>query len=365
LIAEHDPVSFGPACLLLALSATEDLGFAEGAARAALEANQRRGATGGVAMCSAMLALIVYRKGSVLEAEAYARAAVELTPPMLVVSSLGNHAALLDALVERGHLEEATAALETAGLMGELPQIGIAALLLDRRAQLFLARGDLEAARADLLEAEKLATGWGLLNPAFCSWRARSAALHARLGETDRARSLAAEDLERAEAYGASRAQGIARMTMGLAADDDHERIHWLSRAVGALEHSPASLEHARALAELGAALRRSNRRSDSRAPLQHAIDLARRCGAAPLAERAHDELRATSARPRRLVFTGVDSLTASELRIAKLAAGGRANPEIAQELYVTRKTVETHLTSVYRKLSITSRRELADALAR
>lgn len=74
--------------------------------------------------------------------------------------------------------------------------------------------------------------------------------------------------------------------------------------------------------------------------------------------------MRATGARPRRLVYSGVDALTASELRVARLAAAGQSNPEIAQSLFVTRKTVEAHLSNVYSKLDITSRRQLSAALA-
>ena len=93
-------------------------------------------------------------------------------------------------------------------------------------------------------------------------------------------------------------------------------------------------------------------------------MELAHRCGAAGLAERARTELRATGARPRRLVRTGADALTPSERRVAELAAGGRTNREIAAELYVTLATVETHLRHVFQKLDVHARTELRDALA-
>ena len=78
----------------------------------------------------------------------------------------------------------------------------------------------------------------------------------------------------------------------------------------------------------------------------------------------AKTELRATGARPRRIVLTGLDSLTASELRIAELACQGLTNREIAQTLFVTARTVEGHLTSVFRKLLVDSRDKLPAALA-
>ena len=95
------------------------------------------------------------------------------------------------------------------------------------------------------------------------------------------------------------------------------------------------------------------------RALLREALDVAHRAGAAPLAERAETELRATGARPRRAVLTGVEALTASERRVAELAADGLTNREIAQALFVTMRTVEGHLTSVFAKLDVRSRAEL------
>jgi DNA-binding CsgD family transcriptional regulator len=141
--------------------------------------------------------------------------------------------------------------------------------------------------------------------------------------------------------------------------------IALLREAVEVLEPSPCRLEHAHALLELGAALRRSNQRADARGYLRPALEMAHQCGATPLAQRAQRELAATGARPRRVALSGIDALTASERRVAELAAGGLSNPEIAQQLFVTRKTIETHLAHAYQKLSISSRRQLPDALGR
>jgi DNA-binding CsgD family transcriptional regulator len=110
--------------------------------------------------------------------------------------------------------------------------------------------------------------------------------------------------------------------------------------------------------------LRRLNRRSQSREPLREGLDLAFRCGAQRLAARARSELRASGAKPRRLVLTGEQALTPSERRVAELARTPMTNPEIAQALFITLNTVEGHLRHVYRKLGITSRRDLAKALA-
>jgi DNA-binding CsgD family transcriptional regulator len=136
-----------------------------------------------------------------------------------------------------------------------------------------------------------------------------------------------------------------------------------LDESVSSLSDSPAVLERARSLTELGAALRRAGQRASARERLGEALDLAARCGARPLGARARDELRATGARPRREWRTGVEALTPSELRIVRLAAEGRTNREIAHELYVTLKTVEGHLARAYTKLGIEGRPQLAEAL--
>ena len=129
------------------------------------------------------------------------------------------------------------------------------------------------------------------------------------------------------------------------------------------LDGSAAQLDRAYALAELGAALRRANNRADARAPLRDALELARRCGAAGLAKQAFEELQATGEKVRRWTPIGVESLTPSERRVAEMAASGMTNRQIAQALFLTVKTIETHLAATYDKLGIRSRRELPEAL--
>jgi DNA-binding NarL/FixJ family response regulator len=103
---------------------------------------------------------------------------------------------------------------------------------------------------------------------------------------------------------------------------------------------------------------------SDSSTSFAEALDSAHHIGATGLANRAETELRATGARPRRVLLTGFEALTPSERRIAEFAAKGHSNREIAQALFVTRRTVETHLTHVFQKLTVRTRTELAGALA-
>jgi DNA-binding NarL/FixJ family response regulator len=137
-----------------------------------------------------------------------------------------------------------------------------------------------------------------------------------------------------------------------------------LAEAVAVAEAGGAVLERLRALVELGALLRRSGARKDARAPLREALDLALACGARPLAERAQEELVASGAQPRRLRESGPDALTPAESRVAAMAADGMTNRAIAQALFVSEKTIETHLRSVFRKLDVGSRSQLPGALA-
>jgi DNA-binding CsgD family transcriptional regulator len=147
--------------------------------------------------------------------------------------------------------------------------------------------------------------------------------------------------------------------TLGLISGD----LELLRQSAAVAATSGAELENAQSLYELGAATRRDGRRSEAREPLYAALEKAYRCGATVLAARAREELVATGARPRGAVRTGVDALTPSELRVSRMAAAGMTNPEIAQELFVTIRTVQVHLTNSYRKLDIASRKELRAAL--
>jgi DNA-binding CsgD family transcriptional regulator len=235
------------------------------------------------------------------------------------------------------------------------------------RGRLRLAQGRAAEALADFQACGTLfaADVWGMPIRETGYVHARSGAALAllRLGQRQNACQLADAELADVRAFGAPRALGIALRAAGLA-HGGQEGLALLGASVAALDNSPALLERARSLAELGAALRRDGQRAAARDPLTRALDLATRCGARPLAAMAHDELRAVGVRPRRPWRTGVDALTPSELRVARLAAEGRSNREIAGELYVTLKAVEGHLARAYAKLGIDGRSRLARALA-
>jgi DNA-binding CsgD family transcriptional regulator len=129
------------------------------------------------------------------------------------------------------------------------------------------------------------------------------------------------------------------------------------------LEDAAAPVELAYALIDLGAALRRDGERTNARPLLSRAYELAEAAGAGRAADAARTELRSAGGRVIVAGGGGIASLTPSERRVADLAADGRTNREIAQQLFLSPKTVETHLGNVFRKLDISSRQRLADRL--
>jgi DNA-binding CsgD family transcriptional regulator len=262
---------------------------------------------------------------------------------------------LVAALVERGELDEAEAVLDAHGLADGLSWMWYE--LIPVRVALALARGDLGRARAQLAAAPPERA----LLPLYMAPCEVELALAD--GQRERALERAQAMLMVAESFGAPGKLGVAQRLMGLATGSD-DGIELLRSAVETLDRSPRRLELARALVDLGASLRRCGQRTEAREPLRRGLDIAQRRGAKILADRAMEELRATGARPRRLVLTGVESLTPSELRVARLAAEGRSNREIAQALFVTGATVETHMAHVFQKLDLRSRDQLSVALA-
>jgi DNA-binding CsgD family transcriptional regulator len=265
-------------------------------------------------------------------------------------------------LVDQGQLdaaEEALAPLDSEAERGSV----IAAEARFARGRLRIAQGRVAEGLEDFLAVGELLTRAHITCPGYLPWRSEAALAHLALGHEEPARRLAADELELAREFGAPRALGVAKRAAGVVAGGERGAF-LLREAVDAFERGDARLERARALADLGALLRRRNRRSEARELLREALDAAHRSGARRLAQQAETELRATGARPRRVVLIGVDSLTASERRIAEFASEGLTNREIAQSLFITDRTVEGHLTSVFRKLRLDSRDQLAAALA-
>ena len=326
----------------------------------------RSGSARGLVATYSSLGLLNLRLGRLPEADAAARVALRVLQEGDFAPGLAFAATVLaDVAIEAGELDDAQA------LLALLPQAGWPAgvgtvLIPATRGRLRLAQGRAADALADLQACAAMFSPevWGIEMHDVGYLHARSGAALAllRLGQREPARALAQAELDDVEAFGAPRALGIALRVAGLA-EGGGRGLALLDESVASLRRSPALLERAHSLAEQGAALRRAGRRTAAREPLAEALDLAARCGARPLAARTREELKATGARPRRAWRTGAEALTPSELRVARLAAEGRTNREIAHDLYVTLKTVEGHLSRVYTKLGIEGRARLSEAL--
>jgi DNA-binding CsgD family transcriptional regulator len=384
-------VSSMPIFLLLR---TDDLDVAERAIELYGSAARARG-TALIAGSAYLRAELAYLRGEIARAEPDARAAVEAARQGGFPLAFPLWASVLtDVLIERGELDAADHELEASGMHGNLPDDFWFNPVLHSRGCLRLAQGRSDEGLEDLLEAGSRSLRHGLENAALLptaavaaiefarlrdrkpargllemyrrmvrEWGTLSAVALTAMGKGRPARGMAELYLRNARAWGTPRTIGIGLHALGVV-EGGEKGIRRIREAVASLERSPARLDHAKALTDLGAALRRANRRAEAREPLREGLEMARRGGALAVAQRAHEELEATGEKLRPLVAGGVESLTPSERRIAELAAEGRSNREIAQSLFLTVKTVETHLSNSYRKLDISSRRQLGPALS-
>jgi DNA-binding CsgD family transcriptional regulator len=355
--------------LFVALIFGEDFPLARRMLDEEVDNARRRGSAAQFLNAAAFRSMLFYRLGALAQAEADARAALEAAqlhagsgrsggPPEPSLHAPMALAVLLETRVEREELEDAERLLTQSGLARADSHLLLFSFLVGARARLWAAQRHPREAIDELLALGRRLEG-RIVTPGFVPWRSQ-AALALAGDNPDEALRLAREELELARAFGAPRALGVALQAAALTGRED-DCLTLLREAVAVLEESPARLEHARALVELGATLRRRGQRSEARAALEHGMDTAQACGGTALAQRAREELRASGARPRRLALSGVDALTGAERRVADLAAQGLTNRQIAQDLFVTLATVETHLRHVFQKLDISSREQLAE----
>jgi ATP/maltotriose-dependent transcriptional regulator MalT len=333
---------------------------------AAIEELRERGWVVQLAFGHAHRANVQVRRGALLEAEAEAALAWEMAAGLGPTYPAWWYAFVnyLQALLARGEPDRAFDLAERTGVGDYVPDAIVFPMPLVVRGELRIANGDHERGVQDLLSAGRWMEERDLLNPSWSHWRMAAASSLALLGRADEAVALVAEAVERARRSGAVWALGRALRAAG-ELERGERSLELLAESVAILEGSSARFELASSLVSHGAALRRTRRRLEARQPLRRGLDLASRCGATGLERRAREELSAAGARPRSAHVTGIEALTPSELRVCQLAARGLGNPEIAQQLFVARRTIESHLASAYRKLAIASRADLAAALER
>ena len=355
MIAEDTSEALGWYMATYALLTCEAFDLARETIDQAIADGHRRGssfARAGALGCRSVLAI---NEGRLLDAEADARASAEGGIPPIMVPV--NASFQVRALSEQGRLDDAEQVMREAGIEHGPGGPTVLRWIPWGRAILHEARGDIDAVRVDVAPLEEDDRAGRSMKA--LSWRALLARTLSRSGHSSEAEGLAAEHLEWAKWWGRPGALGIARRAAALAGPDD-ARVEGLEEAVETLASSSLAAEHARALKDLGVSQLRSGRKADGKATLGLAVEAAVACGARGTANAANAELEVAGAAPRRL---GFDELTASERRVAGFAAEGRTNREIAEELFVTPKTVENHLTRVYSKLGVGSRSALSEVL--
>lgn len=360
-LLEEGASSLGFTGMVLGLRWADRLDDAERLLDRAIEIARRRGSTTDFSHAMTLRASVYRRAGRLRDAEADARVALAavLDPAWSFARGV---VPLVGSLLDQGRAEQAGhelgAVVGDAEIHDSPPMIPVLLARMWVRA----ARRELPEALADWDEAVRRADRLRGVNAGWIEDLAVVADVHHALGDVAAARGVAAQALGLARRWDTPGAIGQALHARGRLEAPD-ESVETLRAAVELLAQSPARLQEARARVTLGGALRRRGHRVESREPLRDGYELARRCGADVLAEAARSELRASGVRLRREALTGADALTPSEQRIARMAAGGLSNAEIAQELFVTVKTIEMHLTHVYRKLEIGRRAQLAQAL--
>ena len=334
-------------------------------ARAAVDAAQAdargKGSMLGSGLAHCFRALLEHRIGGLPSAEGDFRHAIEITPSARWAARTYALAFLIDILLDRGRPDEAATVLAASGMPDRAPPLLPFLMLQQSRGRLRITLGEIDSGVADMHAA---AQGFaaGAFGSCLWPWRSLHALELAREGEWAQGLELAREEEALTRAFGAPRAHGISLRALGVVEGGD-PGIGSLREALAVLDGTPAVLERSRALIDLGALLRREGHRAEALERLRDGLDLAHRCAAGALAEQARSEMVLAGARPRRDAAHGRDALTASEVRVARMAADGMMNREIAQGLFVSLRTVETHLTHVYRKLSIDSRDSLAGVL--
>ncbi|OWA05209.1 helix-turn-helix transcriptional regulator [Streptomyces sp. CS113] len=271
----------------------------------------------------------------------------------------------LMALVHTGRTDEALRHADRFDLR-EAPENWELNRYLYARGVLRAATGDPAGALHDFLECGRRQAAREVISPVVTPWRTAVAECRLALGGGPEALALATEELRLARVWGTPRTVGRALRVLGTATGG-RRGLELAEEAVRILRDAPADTdtELIPALLAQGRQLLDAGERGRARARLREAAELAERKGALRWLTLAGQALREGGARSPVASRTGADALTGSERRIAELAADGRTNTEIADLLHLARRTVETHLTSTYRKLRIRRRTELPGALTR
>jgi DNA-binding CsgD family transcriptional regulator len=345
----------------MALAAAGEAEKAAGQIERALDTARRRGSV--VSYCGALSIRSRLRlwRGDLPGAEADAREISELGDQGMARDYVNG--SLVASLTLQGKLDEADEAVRAGPLGGEIPSYIVFNPGLHARGALRIAQGRIEEGLSDVLRCGERQEAAGATNPADLPWRGTAALTLAKLGRDAEAELMSAAHVKAAREFGVPAVVGAAeRVRATIVGGSEGLRI--VESAVKRLEGSPATLEHALALLELGRARHATGDEAGARTTLQEARVLAEQCGAEPVVALALEATVAAGGRPRRGQAQGAEALTPAERRTAEEAARGLSNRDIAQAHFVTEKTVEAHLSRVYRKLGINSRAQIGPRLS-
>ena len=346
-----------------ALLFADELEFEAQICNAAMTDARLRGSPMAFATASYCRAWPLFLRGEVTEAVADAESALAARSDGWA-AYLGSTVAILAlALLESAGAAAARAVLDAALTDEELRRSTQFGLVAWANGHVLVAEERPAEALQSLLETGEFLSRTGFDQPALLPWRNDAVLAAFALGDSELARSMAGDALSMARAGGVPRLIA-ASLRVSARLERGERAIALLREADAILAPSPPRLERLRVLIELGAALRRANKRAEARGPLQEGAMLAGAGGAARLAAFARDELAASGLRVARRPDAESAGLTPSELRVARLAAEGHSNREIAQMLFVTVKAVEYHLGNTYSKLGIQRRGQLSGRLA-
>jgi DNA-binding CsgD family transcriptional regulator len=255
-------------------------------------------------------------------------------------------------------------AREAAGRADELAQRGMGHLYLRGRLQATLGLLELGLARPQaaiekLAPVADLAESHGVREPGVLPYAPDLIEAYARVGEREAATKELAKLAELANAVDRRWALAAVARLHGLLGRDDDVDEHFGAALELHEQGAGSAFERGRTELLYGERLRRAKRRVEAREHLRNAIELFDGLGAAPWSEQARRELRASGESIPRRDPTAPEKLTPQELQVALQVAEGRTNRDVAAALFLSPKTVEFHLTRVYRKLDIHSRAEL------
>jgi DNA-binding CsgD family transcriptional regulator len=358
-----DPVHSTVAGAALALVWAGDLNKAADICAQALETAQRMASPTGEGLALFARSEIAFQRGNLTAALNDAHQAVQL----FQLIGAGTLEAAAAAALIRVRLTRGEAGLVPAQVATGAPRASghpfVLAMRQETNGMIAAAQANHALALRQFLEAGRQLMAAGMVNPGCSSWRSRAVGQLVALGQVWEARTLAQAEMALARSWGSPGPLGRA-LIAAAAAYEGADRRALLAEAVSVLEDSGCRLQLARALIGLG-----SETGTDTAGPgraasdmLERGLSLAEACGAVALAATAQRAMHANGTRPRgHLAST---ELTSAERRVADLVMTGMSNQDVADKLTLSKRTIDTHLGRIYRKLGITGRDRLNEAIS-